>query len=276
MAGGTGCWERFAEAARKNGSLACVGLDTERSKIPAHIRGAEDALYRFNCAVIDCTLDLICCYKPNMAFYEAEGMAGLEALSKTIRHIAGRVPVILDAKRGDIGNTAGKYARAAFDWLGADALTVNPYLGWDSVEPYLKFEGRGIFLLCLTSNPSSADFQSGGEDPLYLRVARKAAEWDRGRSSIGLVVGATHLEQVSSVRAAAPGMPFLLPGIGAQGGSLESVDRAAENGGCPGAIVNASRSVLYAGEGLDFEQKIRAAAEQLKHDVGGPRTRTAA
>jgi orotidine 5'-phosphate decarboxylase subfamily 2 len=276
MDGKPGCWERITEAADRNGSLACVGLDIEMVKIPEHLRDCADPLYRFGCAVVDATLDLVCCYKPNIAFYEAEGIRGLEALEKTIRYIDRRVPVILDAKRGDIGNTAEKYARAAFEWLGADALTVNPYMGWDSIAPYLKYEGRGIFLLCLTSNASSTDFQSAGQQPLYMRVAEKAREWNEGRDCIGLVVGATHPEQVLLVREAAQGVPFLLPGIGAQGGSLESVETAARGGGRPGVIVNASRSVIFAGNGNDFEQKIRAAAEKLKHDVGGPRGRTAA
>lgn len=265
------CWERITETAARNGSLVCVGLDTEIGKIPEHLRRGPDPIYRFNCAVVDATLDLVCCYKPNMAFYEAAGQEGLDALRRTIVHIGGRAPVILDAKRGDIGNTAARYAEAAFEWLGADAVTVNPYMGRDSVSPWLEYKGKGVFLLCLTSNPGSADFQCSGETPLYVRVAEKAAEWDSGLGCLGLVVGATHPELVGRVREAAPGLPFLLPGIGAQGGSLASVDAAGRDGGRPGVVVNASRSVIYAGNGNDFSDQIRIAAEQLKRDVGGLR-----
>lgn len=267
------CRERLAAAAERNNSLLCVGLDTDTGKIPLHLRQGSDPIYRFNCAVVDATLDLVCSYKPNMAFYEAAGMEGLEALKGTISYIGGRVPVILDAKRGDIGNTAARYARAAFEWLGADAVTVNPYMGWDSVAPWLEYEGRGVFLLCLTSNPGSADFQTTGEKPLYIQVAEKAAEWDNGRESLGLVVGATHPELVGKVRQSAPGIPFLLPGIGSQGGSLESVQIAKCGGGRPGVVVNASRSVIYAGSGEDFTEHVRKSAEQLKHDIGGLNSR---
>ena len=193
----SGCWEKIAAAAAANNSRICVGLDSERSRLPESVAGKTDPVYSFNCAVIEATIDLVCCYKPNMAFYEAEGVEGLKALAATIKYIDGRVPVILDAKRGDIGNTARNYARAAFDRLGADAVTVNPYLGFDSVEPFLEYPGKGIFILCLTSNPSSADFQlSPDGSPLYEQVATKVLEWDQGKGRLGLVVGATHPEKI--------------------------------------------------------------------------------
>ena len=267
----SGCWERIADAAAVNNSRICVGLDTDRTRLPESAAGETDPIYSFNCAVIDATIDLVCCYKPNTAFYEAEGLAGLKALEGTIRYIDGRVPVILDAKRGDIGNTARNYARAAFEWLGADAVTVNPYLGFDSVEPFLEYPDKGIFVLCLTSNASSADFQlSPADSPLYEQVAGKVLEWDEGKGRFGLVVGATHPEKIKRIRSMAGNLPFLLPGIGAQGGSIECVDAAELVGNRPGVVVNASRSIIYAGEGKDFAIKVREAAENLRRLVGGP------
>jgi orotidine 5'-phosphate decarboxylase subfamily 2 len=263
---------RILEAAERNDSLLCVGLDSEPEKLPESLKNEEDALYRFNCEVVEATLDLVCCYKPNMAFYEAQGLEGLTALEKTIRFIDHRAPVILDAKRGDIGNTARNYAHAAFEWLGADAVTVNPYLGYDSISPYLEYEGKGIFILCLTSNEGSRDFQLGPvESPLYEQVAKKAVEWDKGRGQIGLVVGATHPTLVGRIRFISDGLPFLLPGIGAQGGSLECVSAASVTGGGLGVVVNASRSVIYAGKGRDFANQVREAAEQHRRSIGGPR-----
>jgi len=268
----TGCWERIAAAAAANKSRICVGLDTDRSRIPeSSVADGQDPIHSFNCAVIDATIDLVCSYKPNMAFYEAEGLAGLKALKATIDYIGGRVPVILDAKRGDIGSTARNYARAAFEWLGADAVTLNPYLGFDSVEPFLEYPGKGIFILCLTSNVSSADFQlSPTESPLYEQVATRVLEWDQGRSCLGLVVGATHPQKIERIRSLAPELPFLLPGIGAQGGSIDCVEAAEIAGDRLGVVVNASRSIIYAGSGKDFEVKIRQAAVDLRQQVGGP------
>ncbi len=267
------CWERIAEASERNDSRICIGLDVDPEKFPVHLRGAEDAIYSFNRQVIDATLDLVCCYKPNLAFYEALGFQGLNALSRTITYLRGRAPVILDAKRGDIGNTAERYALAAFEWMGADAVTVSPYMGHDSVEPFLKYEDKGVFVLCLTSNPGAADFQFAPEgEPLYERVARKVLEWDRGRGQLGLVVGATRPEHVGRLRSLAGELPFLLPGIGAQGGSLGCVAAAGLPSGAagPAVIVNASRSVIYAGEGKDFAKDVRTAAESLRRLVGGP------
>ena len=267
----SGCWQRIAAAAKANNSRICVGLDSELNRIPEPLAAAPNPIYKFNCAVIDATIDLVCCYKPNMAFYEAEGIDGLKALESTIRYIDGRVPVILDAKRGDIGNTARNYARAAFEWLGADAVTVPPYMGFDSVESFLDYQDKGVFLLCLTSNASSADFQLSPADlPLHERVAAKALDWDRGKGRLGLVVGATRPEKIARIRSLAGELPFLLPGIGAQGGSIGCVDAAETRGSGLGVVVNASRSIIFAGTDKDFTIKVREAAENLRRMVGGP------
>jgi len=267
----SGCWERIAEVSRRNKSLLCVGLDTDPRRLPERIKAKPDPIYSFNCAVIEATLDLVCCYKPNAAFYEAQGAEGLHALVRTIRFINGRVPVILDIKRGDIGSTATQYARAAFEWFGADAVTVTPYLGLDSVAPFMEFPDRGIFVLCLTSNPGSADFQLlPNENPLYEQVAAKVRRWDKGKGCLGLVVGATHPEKIARIREIAGELPFLLPGIGTQGGSLEAVSAAELPGQKLSVVVNASRSVIYArGEGNDFVVNIREAARELKERLGG-------
>lgn len=265
------CWERIAEASLRNNSRLCVGLDTDPRRLPDKIRTKTDPIYSFNCAIIEATLDLVCCYKPNAAFYEAQGAAGVEALVRTIRFIGGRVPVILDVKRGDIGNTATQYARAAFEWFKADAVTVNPYMGLDSVAPFMEFSDRGVFVLCLTSNPGSADFQLlPEENPLYEQVAAKVRQWDEGKGCLGLVVGATHPDRIARLREISGDLPFLLPGIGAQGGSLEAVSAAELPGEKPGVIVNASRSVVYAGEGNDFAVNAREAAMELRDRIGGP------
>jgi orotidine 5'-phosphate decarboxylase subfamily 2 len=267
----SGCWQRIAAAAKANNSRICVGLDSERTRLPETVAAGPDPVYSFNRAVIDATIDLVCCYKPNMAFYEAGGIEGLKALESTIRYIDGRVPVILDAKRGDIGNTARNYARAAFDWLGADAVTVPPYMGFDSVEPFLEYRDKGVFLLCLTSNASSTDFQLYPADsPMHELVAARALEWDQGKGRLGLVVGATHPEKIARVRSLAGELPFLLPGIGAQGGSLRCVEAAETKSAGPGVVVNASRSIIFAGTGKDFTIKVREAAEALRRMVGGP------
>ncbi|MEA1996000.1 MAG: orotidine-5'-phosphate decarboxylase [Gemmatimonadota bacterium] len=265
------CWERIAEASGAHKSRICVGLDTDLAKLPEPLRHEKDPVYRFNCEVIEATIDLVCCYKPNMAFYEAMGAAGLDALARTIKYIRGRVPVVLDAKRGDIGNTAKKYAQAAFEWLRADAVTVNPYMGFDSVGPFMEYPGKGIFVLCLTSNQGAGDFQTAPQEaPLYERVARKVLEWDNGRYCLGLVVGATHPDRVERLRAVAGELPFLLPGIGAQGGSVECVEAAELAGEKTGVVVNASRSIIYAGSGKDFALDVRAAADSLRSLVGAP------
>jgi orotidine-5'-phosphate decarboxylase len=256
--------DKLRRAVTANNSLLCVGLDFDASKTPDPFQGDPLA---YNRMIIEATKDVACAYKPNMAFYEAQGLAGLAALEKTIVAVPSHLPVILDAKRGDIGNTSAAYARAAFEWLGADAVTVAPYMGRDSVEPFLKFKDKGIFVLCLTSNPGSADFQKlkCGDRFLYLEVARKCNDWARDISpAIGLVVGATQNE-IADVRAVSM-LPFLIPGVGAQGGDLKkAVQQGNKNGSL--AIINASRSVIYpAGEG-DIAIRIRNSARELRDEI---------
>ncbi|MBW7996237.1 MAG: orotidine-5'-phosphate decarboxylase [Candidatus Glassbacteria bacterium] len=259
----------MAKLQEKNASRLCVGLDADPRKFPGKLKDRNDLVYEFNRDVIDATLDLVCAYKPNAAFYEALGEQGTVALRKTIEYIAGRVPVILDVKRGDIGNTAARYAAAVFEDMNADAVTLNPYMGFDAVEPFMACEGKGIFLLCLTSNEGSRDFQLYPDgDQLYARVARKAVEWDDGAGRLGLVVGATHPETVGEVRSLAGNLPFLLPGIGAQGGAIESVAAAEVEGDGPGVVVNSSRGVIYAGEGEGWAEDVRRSALELKYMIG--------
>ena len=250
-------YKRLAMAARRNDSLLCVGLD------PRHKRLAPgDDLFGFNQRVIDATRDLVCAYKPNYAFYEAAGPEGLEALRRTIAYIhdTAAVPVILDGKRGDIGSTAKAYATAAFEVWGADALTVNPYLGGDSVAPFIADAAHGVFLLCHTSNPGATDLQTlpCPDRPLYEIVAEKASTW-----GTGLVVGATYPEALAQVRALAPEAWILLPGVGAQGGDLQAALTAGLREDGLGVVVNASRGVIYANDphqaAMDLRRQINAA-----------------
>jgi orotidine-5'-phosphate decarboxylase len=224
----------------------------------------------FNRAIIDATSALVCAYKPNLAFYEAAGQKGWEVLQQTLDYIPKGIPVIADAKRGDIGNTAKAYASAIFTGLGAGAATVNPYMGFDSVEPFLAYQDKGVFILCRTSNAGAADFQSlivGGTDrALYQVVAKKSSEWNKF-GNVGLVVGATHPEELKSLRQAYPEMPFLIPGVGAQGGDLKKAVSYGVNPGGSGIIINSSRQVLYASSGKDFARAAAAAALKLRDEI---------
>ena len=244
-----GFFERLGAAAQENDSLLCVGLDPRLDRL-----APRDTLFDFNRRIVDATRDLVCAYKPNFAFYESAGPAGLEALQRTVAYVheAAGVPVILDAKRGDIGSTAAAYAHAAFEVWAADAITVNPYLGGDSVSPFTAYADRGVFLLCHTSNPGATDLQtlSCSGQLLYEVVARQAAAW-----GTGLVVGATYPAALARVRDAAPEAWFLLPGVGAQGGDLESALTAGLRSDGLGVVVNSSRGIIYA------DDPRRAAAE---------------
>ncbi len=252
-----GFYQWIEEAARRNDSLLCVGLDPRPERL-----APGDDLYRFNRRIVDATRDLVCAYKPNFAFYEAAGPEGLEALRRTVDYVhqAAAVPVILDAKRGDIGSTAQAYARAAFEVWGADALTVNPYLGEDSVMPFAAYADRGIFLLCHTSNPGATDLQTlpCPSRPLYEAVAEKASAW-----GTGLVVGATYPEALARVRALSPGAWILLPGVGAQGGDLEGALASGLREDRLGIVVNSSRGIIYAPDprqaALDLRKRINEA-----------------
>jgi len=260
--------DKLLDASRKNNSWLCIGLDPDPELMP------ELDVPQFNKAIIEATSDLVCAYKPNLAFYEALGTEGLAILEKTIKCIPGNIPVIGDAKRGDIGNTARAYARALFSVLGFDAATVNPYLGFDSIEPFIDYEDKGVFILCRTSNKGAADFQDLRTDglSLYEAVARKAREWNT-YGNIGLVVGATYPEELKKVRSICPEMPLLIPGIGAQGGDLASavgygVDDRGEK-----AIINVSRQILYASREKDFARAARNVAQKIRSQINDHRNK---
>lgn len=265
--------QRLKEASRSRNSLLCLGLDPD----PALMPGIGVAA--FNRALIEATADLVCAYKPNLAFYEALGSDGYRALTETLEAIPQDIPVIGDAKRGDVGHTASAYARALYEVLGFDAVTVNPYLGFDTIEPFAAYSDRGVFVLCKTSNPGSHDFQAllvGAEAlPLFEVVAHRAQESDT-RGNIGLVVGATFPQELKRVRQICPTMPLLIPGIGTQGGDLawavkEGVD---QEGG--GAIISVSRQILYASKGADFADRGRAEAIRLRAEINSHRSPTLA
>ncbi len=264
---------KLAAASARNESLLCVGLDPVIEKLPAAMLTESDPVLRFCSEIIQATSDLVCAYKPNFAFFGALGESGWRTLESTLEQIPSHIPVILDAKVGDIGNTAQQYARMFFERLGADALTVNPYMGYDAVEPFLAYGDRGIFLLCLTSNPGSADFQTLRVDgePLYHSVARRAAAWDKEAGNCGLVVGATRAETLIEVRRLAPELPLLVPGVGTQGGDLEAVVVNGQDAAGGGLVINASRSVLYASSEADFGTAARSAATTMRSDINGLR-----
>jgi orotidine-5'-phosphate decarboxylase len=261
--------QKLREIQLKQNSLVCIGLDVDTNKIPLHLQSSANPVLEFNRQLVEATHDLVCAYKPNLAFYEAMGERGLTALRETLKLIPKSVLTIGDGKRGDIGNTAERYTKSLFDDFGFDSVTVNPYMGFDSIEPFLKNPEKGVFLLALTSNPGSKDFQRlkiNGK-PLYEKVARSAKKWNTNQN-IGLVVGATHPRELKTIRKIVPEMPLLIPGIGKQGGDLKSAvrDGCDENGQL--AIVNASRSIIYASSGKDFAEAARAEAKKMVEEIG--------
>ncbi|MFC2060468.1 orotidine-5'-phosphate decarboxylase [Chloroflexota bacterium] len=259
--------EKLTNIVRRNKSLLCIGLDPDPVLMPDKLRISE-----FNKAIIEATSDLVCAYKPNLAFYESLGDEGLKALRYTIECIPDYIPIIGDAKRGDIGNTAKAYAKAIFDNLGFDATTVNPYLGFDSIEPFIKYTDRGIFILCRTSNAGAVDFQSlqcesePGSRPLFEIVAQKASQWNI-HGNIGLVVGATYPEELRLIRQNHPDMPLLIPGVGTQGGDLALAVRDGVNVRGEGIILNSSRQILYSSRETDFAQAARRVASELRDQI---------
>ncbi len=261
---------RLAATIARRDSILCIGLDYDPQLAPASVRagasGAAAAAVAFNRAIIDATADLVCAYKPNLAFYEALGPPGMAALSETVRHVPDDVLVIGDAKRGDISNTMHRYAQALFDVYAFDAATVNPFLGRDALEPFLARPDRGTFVLCRTSNPGAAEIQDlpVNEVPLYEMVARRVESWDTHRNT-GLVVGATRPRELTHIRNLCPETPILVPGVGAQGGTAATAAAAATAGGAS-ALINVARQVLYASSGPDFATAARAAALRL-HDL---------
>jgi len=257
--------EKLLNATRKNKSLLCVGLDPDPERMPSNISVLE-----FNKAVIDATTDLVCAYKLNLAFYEALGDEGLDALKQSVKYIPDNIPAIGDAKRGDIGNTARAYARAIFDKLGFDATTVNPYLGFDSIESFIQYREKGVFILCRTSNAGALDFQSLRLEEqgkyLFEIVAQKASEWNT-YGNIGLVVGATYPDELRLIRQSHPDMPLLIPGIGAQGGDLEQAVRCGVDANGQKAIINSSRQIIYASREKDFAEAAQQAASALRDQI---------
>ncbi len=272
-----GFFDKLERAAQRNGSLLCVGLDPDPAQMPVSDVAA------FNRAIIEATAELVCAYKPNLAFYEALGERGLAALRDTLAAIPPDIPVIADGKRNDIGNTAKAYARALFDELGVDAATVNPYLGGDAVEPFLEREEKAAFILCRTSNPGARDLQDlpvsapgGGEArPLFEMVAEMARRWN-SRGNVGLVVGATYPEELRRVRRLCPEMTFLVPGVGAQGGDVAAVMGNGLDKAGRGLIINVSRQVLYASREKDFAVAAAGAARQLRDEIARERERALA
>jgi orotidine-5'-phosphate decarboxylase len=260
--------QRLLEVQTRQNSLLCIGLDVDLEKLPSHIKSSANPVLEFNRQIIEATSDLVCAYKPNLAFYEAMGTNGMTALHETLKVIPKTVLTIGDGKRGDIGNTAERYAKSLFDDFGFDSVTVNPYMGFDSVEPFLRNPEKGIFLLALTSNPGSKDFQRFkiGSKPLYEKVIRTAKKWNTNRN-IGFVVGATHPKELQVVRKIVSDVPILIPGIGKQGGDLKSSLHYGCNKNGKLAIVNASRSIIYASSGKDFAEAARTEALHLRDEM---------
>ena len=262
--------DKLANAVERNSSLLCVGLDPDPALMPI-----EDVA-AFNRAIIEATSDLVCAYKPNLAFYEALGESGWAALRATLAAIPPGLVVIADAKRGDIGNTADAYARAILDNLGADALTVNAWGGRDSIEPFVKRSDKGVFIWCRSSNPGAGDLQDllvqeDGARPLWQALAMRAQEWNTS-GNIGLVMGATYPEQLGQARALCPDLPILVPGVGAQQGDLEASVRAGLDREGRGILVAVSRQVIFASKGADFAAAARATAQRLRDEINRYRT----
>ncbi len=260
--------EKLAQASKNNRSLLCVGLDPDPSLMPEGVTG----VFQFNRAIINATADLVCAYKPNIAFYESMGSEGLEALKRTRDYIPGDIPVIVDAKRGDIGNTAKAYAWGLFDYFNFDATTASPYLGFDSLEPFIRYRDRGVIIICRTSNAGAVDFQSlsceadGDHKMLFEIVAEKVNEWNT-HGNLGLVVGATYPEELKLIRQRYPDMLLLIPGVGAQGGELAQVVEYGVDAGRQRTIINSSRQILYASKGKDFAEAARQAALELRDRI---------
>lgn len=268
----------------QNQSLLCVGLDPDPARFPAKLQGDTSRIYDFCAAIIDATADLAMAFKPQIAYFAAHRAEDqLERLMAHMKRVAPGVPVILDAKRGDIGSTAEQYAVEAFERYGADAVTLSPFMGFDSVQPYLKYHGKGAFLLCRTSNPGGDDLQSqrlasvDGQPLLYEHVARLAqGPWNEN-GQLGLVVGATYPKEIERVRELAPTLPLLIPGVGAQGGDAMATIRAGLRTDASGAmtgpvIVNSSRAILYASAGDDFAKAARTEALRTRETLNAART----
>jgi len=274
----SGFVEQLTRAWKRSDSLACVGLDPDIERLPRHIAAQPSPIFHFNKAIIDATADLVCAYKPQFAHYAAhEAEDQLERTIEYIHQAHPGVPVILDAKRGDVGNTAERYAIEAFGRYGADAVTVNPYLGSDALEPFLRHADKGVVILCRTSNPGARDLQDLmiGARKLYQVVAELAAQRWNSRGNCLLVVGATCPGELAEVRALVGDMPLLVPGVGAQRGDVAQVVQSGATAQGTGLIISSSRAILYASSGEDFAGAARAATQQLRGEINSSRTRPA-
>lgn len=269
-------YQKLDTVVGKNNSLLCVGLDSEIAKIPSHLQSDKTPQFTFNKAIIDATHDLVCAYKPNSAFYEARGTAGIEELKLTCDYLREKYPevvLILDAKRADIGSTNEGYVTYAFDWLGADAITLHPYLGKEALKPFLDRKDKGCIILCRTSNPGAGEFQdlkldSGNQAiELYQRVAENVVKDWNYNGNCGLVVGATYPVELTIVRRIAPDLPFLIPGIGAQGGDVEKTVKAGVDKSGRNAVINASRSIIFTSNAEDFAKIARTEAQKLIESI---------
>lgn len=261
-------FSRLAERCERIESSLCVGLDPDPTRIPKHLGNGPQAVYKFCVEIIEATADSAAAFKPNLAFFESLGIEGWNVLDQVLRVVPEDVPVILDAKRGDIGSTAQHYARAIFERLRGGAVTINPYMGIDSVEPFLEHADRGVYILCLTSNAGAADFQL--HQDLYLRVARKVRQWNT-RGNCGMVVGATKPQYLTSILAVAPDVPLLIPGLGTQGGDLEATLEAAPNLPRHHLLFNVSRSIIFAAEDHGFGRQARVAARYYCNKINKAR-----
>ncbi len=260
--------DKLQKCQEDNNSMICLGLDLDPKRMPAEYTKDSKGMFDFALKIVNATSDKVCAYKPNLAFYESFGTDGISVLKMIIDRIPENIPVILDAKRGDIGNTASHYAHALYELLGADWVTLNPYMGYDSLRPFLEYKDKGAFILCLTSNPGSKDFQVLMVDnkPLYQIVAEKVVYWNKS-NNCGLVVGATAPQQLKEIRAYTESMPLLIPGVGAQGGSLEEAALNGTDNFQKPALINVSRSILYASTEEDFADRAREELVKLNSIV---------
>jgi orotidine-5'-phosphate decarboxylase len=269
--------ERLATAWEKNNSLLCVGLDPDMDKLPASLKNSRTPLFDFNRAIIDATADLVCAYKPNSAFYEACGADGIAELKQTCDYLRDKhpdIPIILDFKRGDIGNTNAMYAQFAFDYLQADAVTVHPWAGRESLEAFFDYKDKGIMVLDRTSNPGSGEFQDLAVDgqKLYLRVAKQVRDEWNDKGNCQLVVGATYPREMAEIRQlVGEDMVFLVPGLGVQGGDAGEFVKAGLNNAGTGLVINSSRSITYASDGDDFAEAARSKADDFRKQINAHR-----
>jgi len=261
---------KLRQAWERSNSMVCVGLDPDVEKLPSAVTGSRYPIFEFNKGLIDATHDVVCCYKPQAAYYA--GQNADDQLAMTLAYLRDKypeVPVILDAKRGDIGSTAAMYAREVFDRYGADAVTVNPYMGTDNLKPFLDYTDRGVVILCRTSNPGSKELQELVADgkPIYQHVAGLARDKWNYNHNVLLVIGATFPEELATVRALCPELPFLVPGVGAQGGDVEKVVKFGRDASGWGLVINSSRGIIYASSGDDFAVAARQAAIELRDTI---------